>query len=167
MKRGGGRCSRVEWFRALEQTRDPVKAFKRFCAWVGVDPLAARDRGPAALARLSVAIVLLHELAALIVELAALTSLLSEAADRRIGDALRDTTGPDPLSRLRDYAAQAEATAELLRIAGRMEELPPCALAARTRAIIRDMTVNPFATARADIEDGVRAARRLEAALRL
>jgi hypothetical protein len=119
-------------FIALEQTRDPVMAFKRFSTWVGVDPLAARDREDTAMSRIAIAIELLSELAQL-------RDLLSEAGDSRICDALRDRRGS--LSRLRDQMEHVTAAAKLHRIASRMEELPSCILASRLQAIVPSHSV--------------------------
>jgi hypothetical protein len=147
-------------FVALEQTRDPVMAFKRFATWVGVDPLAARDREHTAISRIALAIELLSELGQS-------RNLLTEDGDRRICDALRDRTGPDPLSRLRDQMGHVTAAAKLHRIGSRMEELPSCILASRLQAIINEIMRDPLATARPEIEDGINIGERLEEALRV
>jgi hypothetical protein len=146
-------------FVALEQTRDPVMAFKRFARWVGVDPIAARDRTDTALLRMALAIELLSELAPL-------SSLLSDDGDKRICVALRDSTGPDPLSRLRDQMEHVTAAAELHRIGSRMEELPSCMLASRLREIINEIMRDPLATTKHEIGDGIKLGGRLEDALR-
>jgi hypothetical protein len=147
-------------FVALEQTRDPVMAFKRFSTWVGVDPLANRDREETAMSRIALAIELLSELAQL-------RDLLSEAGDSRICDALRDRTGSDSLSRLRDQMEHVTAAAKLHRIGSLMEELPSCILASRLQAIINEIMRDPLATARPEIEHGINIGERLEEALRV
>jgi hypothetical protein len=146
-------------FVALEQTRNPVKAFKLFATWVGVDPLAARDRVDDALLRLALAIELLSELGPF-------RELLTKDGDRRISDALRDTTAPDPLSRLRSQMERVAAAAKLHRIGKRMGKLPSCILVSRMQAIINEIIGDPLATERLEIEDGIGMAERLEAALR-
>jgi hypothetical protein len=146
-------------FVALEQTRDPVMAFKRFATWVGVDPIAARDRADTAMSRMALAIELLGELAPL-------RSLLSEDGDKRICDALRDSTGPESLSRLRHQMEQVTAAAKLHRIGSRMEELPKCILASRLREIINQVIVDPLATTKHDMGEGIETGERLEEALR-
>jgi hypothetical protein len=147
-------------FTALEETRDPVVAFKRFAIWVGVDPIAARDRAATARQRMALAIELLSQLAPL-------RTLLTPDGDRRIRDALADTAGHDPLSILSDHMECVTAAAELHRIGSRLEELPSCILASRLRNLINDTTGDPLATPTDEIEEGIEIGRRLEDTLRL
>jgi hypothetical protein len=145
-------------FSALEQTRDPVMAFKLFATWVGVDPIAARDRADAAISRMELAIDLLRELIPL-------RSLLTDDGDKRICDALRDSTGPGSLSRLHDQKEQVAAAATLHRMGSRIEELPSCNFASRLREIINEVTADPLSTTKPDMEEGIETGERLEKAL--
>lgn len=154
-------------FRGLHETRDPVAAFKLFSRWVGVDPVAARGREAGAISRLEVAIHLLWETWSL-------RDVLAEVGDRRIRDALADTTGPDPLPRLRDQLACVTEVAKLHRIAARLEALfnespdllQRCALFSdRLQPLISEIAADPLLTEREDIDEGLLAAERLEVAL--
>jgi hypothetical protein len=151
-------------FAALEKTRDPVAAFKHFATWVGVDPFAARDRNGAALSRMTLAIELLTELTAL-------RNLLTEEGESRILDVLADTSGRDPLSRLRNNMEHVTSAAELHQIGVRLEELRKRGVASRMEAsiskLIGDVMGDPLETPKEQIEEGIVVGRRLETALEL
>lgn len=151
-------------FAALEQTRDPVAAFKHFATGVGVDPFAARDREGAALSRMTLAIELLTQLSAL-------RNLLTEEGASRILDVLADTGGRDPLSRLRHHMEHVASAAELSRIGSSLEELRESGVASRMgesiNNSINEVMGDPLGTPKEQIEEGIEAGRRLEAALKL
>lgn len=151
-------------FAALEQTRDPVAAFKHFATGVGVDPFAARDREGAALSRMTLAIELLTQLSAL-------RNILTEDGASRILDVLADTSGRDPLSRLRHHMEHVASAAELSRIGSSLEELRESGVASRMGETINnsinEVTGDPLGTPKEQIEEGIEVGRRLEAALKL
>jgi hypothetical protein len=90
---------------------------------------------------------------------------VTDAGDHRIRAALRDTSGADPLSRLRDQVERVAAAAKLQRTGSRMEGLSRCALVLRMLTMIHEITADPLATARPEIDEGIEVAERLERAL--
>jgi hypothetical protein len=151
-------------FAALEQTRDPVAAFKHFAIGVGVDPFAARDREGAALSRMTLAIELLTQLSAL-------RNLLTEEGGSQILDVLADTSGRDPLSRLRNHMEHVASAAELNRVGSSLEELRdsgvPSRMGESINKSINEVMGNPLGTPKEQIEERIEVGRRLEAALKL
>jgi hypothetical protein len=131
----------AEAWTALDQSQDPVAAFRRFAAWVGCDAETLRRRDTRQLARMQTAI-------DLIISLHPIRSFLSDIGADRIRRALLSSTD----SELAEQAHEIEALAAAEACRLRAEHLRPCASFQRFSEIVDELCRDPLSNASDEIE---------------